>query len=237
MNPFSALIDILVPRICHVCDRKLLDFEEFICSDCISVLPVTHYDSYWTNKSGVNSDLNPMEQRFAGQLPLVHACAPYFYARDTALASLIHDFKYRGFSRLAVTLGRLGAESLLSSGLFEGVDVLLPVPLHWTKKLRRGYNQTEMIAQGVSAVTGIPVGHQLKASKAHRTQTALSHEQRLRNTKNIFSLSDSESLTGQHLMLVDDICTTGATLLSAGETVAASLENNVKISIFSIGVV
>ena len=237
MNPFSAMVDVLIPKECHICGEKLLPGEEFVCSPCVAKLPLTGYERYWANKTGLNTDLNPMEQRFAGQLPLVHACAPYFYTRDSSLASLIHDFKYRGFSRLALHLGRLGATSLLSSGLFDGVGELLPVPLHWTKRLRRGYNQTEMIARGISEATGIPVGRRLKATKPHRTQTSLSSDRRLANTKGIFTLRDGEPLRGSHVMLVDDICTTGATLLSAGEAVAASLKNDVRISIFTLGVV
>lgn len=237
MNPFTVLVDLFIPRVCHICGRRLIPGEEFICSGCREALPVTGYEKYWANKAMVNSDINPMEQRFAGQLPLAHASAPYFYTRDSALASLIHDFKYRGFSRLANAMGRLGARTLRSSGLFDGVEVILPIPLHWRKYLRRGYSQTRMIAEGVSEITGIPVGTNLKACKPHRTQTALCHEQRIANTRGVFSVERPEELKGRHIMLMDDICTTGATLLSAGETVVAALENDVRISIFTLGVV
>ena len=236
MNPFSAITDLILPRECHICERKLLPDEDFVCSICVGKLPVTGYDKYWTDKTKPNSDLNPMEQRFAGQIPLRHACAPFFYTRDSSLASLVHDFKYRGFSRLAVTLGRIGAESLKDTGFFDGIDLILPIPLHWTKKWKRGYNQSEMIARGISDVTGIPVGFQLKARKPHRTQTALSSEQRIANTKDVFRLKDPRQLEGKKLLLVDDICTTGATLLSAGETIATSLKDT-ELSLFTLGVV
>ena len=236
MNPFSALLDLFLPRICHVCETKLLHDEEFICSSCIEKLPLTGYDKYWDNKTGINTDLNPMEQRFAGQLPLDRACAPYFYTRDSSLATLVHDFKYRGFSKLAVTMGRMGANALRPSEFFDHIDLLLPIPIHWTKKHRRGYNQSELIARGISEVTGIPVGLQLRARKPHRTQTSLTSEQRIANTKNVFSVNHPESLEGKRIMLVDDICTTGATLLSAGETLAASSEG-VRLSLFTLGVV
>ena len=237
MNVFAALIDLIIPRECHVCGIKLLDNEQFVCNSCQDKLPVTGYEKYWTNKTKVNSDLNPMEQRFAGQIPLHHACAPFFYTRDSSLATLIHDFKYRGFSNLAIALGRLGASRLKDTGFFNDIDVLLPVPLHWTKKLRRGYNQTEMIARGISDATGIPVSPNLKARKPHRTQTSLTSRQRIDNTKGIFTLQNPETLEGKNVMVVDDICTTGATLLSASETIASALRHNVRISLFTLGVV
>lgn len=237
MNPFALLLDLFLPRLCHGCDRKLIAEEEFLCCDCLKKLPRTYYDRYWTNKTAPNSDLNPMEQRFAGQLPLRHACAPFFYARDTMLASLIHDFKYRGFSRLATTLGREGALLLGDTEFFRGIDLILPIPLHWTKSLRRGYNQTEMIALGVSEVTGIPVADNLTARKPHRTQTSLTHEQRAKNTKDVFRLERPEKLKGKEILLIDDICTTGATLLSAGATIVQTLKEDVRLSLFTLGVV
>lgn len=237
MNPFAEILNLILPRVCHVCGNKLLRSEQFLCSDCIDKLPATGYEKYWLNSRDHNADLNPMEQRFAGQLPLDHACAPYFYTRDSSLASLVHDFKYRGFSRLAVTMGSLGAKALENSGLFNDMDLLLPIPIHWTKKRRRGYNQSEMIARGISQTTGIPVGSNLKARKPHRTQTSLSSEQRVANTKDIFSVIHPESLEGKRVLLIDDICTTGATLLSAGGALAASTNFNIRISIFTLGVV
>ena len=237
MNPLRAIIDLLLPRVCHICGDKLLDDEDFLCTSCLRKLPLTGYERYWTNKTGPNTDLNPMEQRFAGQLPLDRAYAPYFYTRDSAIASLVHDFKYRGFSKLAITMGKIGAKTLQATDLFEGIDLLLPVPIHWTKKHRRGYNQSEMIALGISEETGIPVGTQLKARKPHRTQTSLTSQQRIDNTKDVFTVWNPETLEGKRVMIVDDICTTGATLLSAGETIAASTNHNVRISFFTLGVV
>lgn len=237
MNPLSVLIDLILPRVCHVCEKKLVDGEEFICRDCVARLPLTRYERYRFNRSAPNSDLNPMEQRFAGQLPLVHAGAPFFYTRDSALASLIHDFKYRGFSRLASAMGHLGARTLMESGLFQGVDIMIPVPLHWSKRLRRGYNQSLFIAEGVSEATGIPVGTHLRAVRPHRTQTSLSREQRAANPRGIFRVARPYELAGKHVMIIDDICTTGATLLSAGEALAAATDHNIRLSFFTLGVV
>lgn len=237
MNVFAALLDLFLPRECHVCECRLSNHEEFVCEDCMRKLPLTGYEKYWTNKTAPNSDLNPMEQRFAGQVLLKHACAPFFYARESVLASLVHDFKYRNYSRMATVLGEYGASTLLPSGFFDGVDILIPVPLHWTKRLKRGYNQSEMIAKGVSRATDIPVGMQLIARKPHRTQTSLSVDRRIANTSNIFSLKNPDSLAGKNIMLVDDICTTGATLLSAANTIIDVFGRDTRLSFFTLGVV
>ena len=236
MNLLKSLIELFLPRVCHVCNEKLTDDEEFICRQCVEKLPRTGYEKYWANTTPVNSDLNPLEQRFAGQLPMERGCSPFFYTRDSALASLIHDFKYRGFSRLAVTMGKIGASQLKDSGLFDGVDLLLPVPIHRSKRFKRGYNQSEELAYGISAVTAIPVAGNLKAVRAHRTQTSLNAHQRIENTKGVFGVSDPQALSGKTVMLVDDICTTGATLLSAGEAVVKASQN-VKLRFFTLGVV
>lgn len=232
------LIDLFLPRTCHVCGTRLTKSEHFICHPCAQNLPLTRYDTYWRNADPTrpNSDINPMETRFAGQLPFIHACAPYFYTRDSALAQLVHDFKYRGFSRLAAELGRMGAETLKDSGFFDDIDILLPVPLHITKRYRRGYNQSAMIAEGVSRATGIPVGKNLVARRSHRTQTALNAMERLENTRGVFKIKKPGELSGKAILLVDDICTTGATLIAAGEAVLAGAPS-ASLSFFTLGVV
>lgn len=236
MNLLKSLVDLFLPPVCHICNSRLLDDEEFICSACRDALPSTGYENYWTNKTAPNRDLNPMEQRFAGQIPMIHAVAPFFYTRDSSLASLVHDFKYRGFSRLATTLGHIGSKRLENSGFFNDVDIILPIPLHWIKLWKRGYNQTEKIALGISRATGIPVGTNLKARRHHRTQTSLTAEQRIANTAGIFRIDRPEEIEGKTVMLVDDICTTGATLLSASEALTSACPG-VRLKLFTLGVV
>lgn len=234
MNPFSALVDLIIPRICHICEEKLIKGEQFICLECRSRLPKTNFQNYWQNKTAPNSDLNPLEECFAGQIPLGRGTAFLFYTQGSITAQLVHDFKYRNFPSLARWLGSLAAEEIMPTGFFADIDAILPIPLHWRKLMKRGYNQSERIAEGVAEKTGIPVLRNLIAKKGHRTQTALSAEQRARNTKGIFHIKNPEELSGKHLLIIDDICTSGATILSASNQLLKQC-NNIKISILTIG--
>lgn len=234
MNPFKALVDLILPRICHICGEKLMEGEKFICMDCMHNLPRTYFQNYWQNTSGINTDLNPMEERFAGQLPLAHATSFLFYTHGNSTATLVHDFKYRNFPDIARLLGTLAARELLPTGFFQGVEMTIPVPLHWRKHRRRGYNQSELIAKGIEDITQIPVCTGLKAVKSHRTQTSLNKEQRIQNTRDIFGVKDGDILSAGHILLVDDICTSGATLLSAAKAIL-DVNPEVRFSIFSIG--
>lgn len=231
----DALIDFLFPPVCHCCGQRLVEGEKYVCSLCSLDFPRTNYHLYWTNNSAPNSDLNPMEARFAGQLPFAHATAAYFYSRDSKLAELIKDFKYHKFPSLAQYMGRLAARELFPTGFFSGIDFICPVPLHWRKRLRRGYNQAEMLARGLSEELSIPYTKDLVAVKGHKTQTRLSREERLRNTRNIFRLRRADRYSGKHILIIDDICTTGSTMISAARACLDACPG-LKISFFSLGV-
>ena len=218
-------LNVLLPPVCHVCGEKLAPHERFACSHCLAQLPRTGYH---------RRRLNPMEERFAGQFPFERATGHFFYTRDSALSILIQDMKYRRFPAIGNMLGRLAAAELFTTGFFSGIDFVMPVPMHWAKQLRRGYNQTHHIAAGISEATGIPVCLNLKAVRSHKTQTAMTKEQRLVNTAGLFGLQHPEELDGKGVLLLDDICTTGSTLRSAAEaTVAAA---GCRLSLMSIGI-
>lgn len=235
MNPVKTVIDLIIPRLCHVCGQKLLNGEDFVCLSCHSRLPRTYFSNYWKNTTGTNADLNPMEERFAGHVLLGHAVSFLFYTRGSSTATLVHDFKYRNFPSLACWLGEAAAREFVSTGFFNGIDAILFVPLHWRKHLKRGYNQTERIANGVAKITNIPVKRNLLAIKRHRSQTSLSREERMKNTSGIFRVKNPHELKGKHLLIVDDICTSGATLLSCAKTIETHCPG-VRFSFLSIGI-
>lgn len=208
MQLFDDLLNVLFPNCCHVCHAKLAPHERFVCTHCLDSIPLSNFH---------RRKLNPMEERFAGIFPFRRATGYYLYTRGGALATLIQDMKYRNFPKIGKMLGEKAAEGLFSTGFFEDVDVIVPVPMHKWKELKRGYNQTHFVADGMSSATGIPVSHALKAVRSHRTQTALSREERLENTSGIFSVANPDEVTGKHVLLIDDVCTTGSTLISASE--------------------
>ncbi len=228
MTMLRALADLLWPPLCHVCSCRLPAGQEFLCQPCIEALPRTGYHRDF-------SGLNPMEQRFAGIIPFERATGHFFYTPSGALANLIHDFKYRQFPGLARKLGHIVGEELYTTGFFSGVDVIMPVPLHFLKLAGRGFNQSEEIALGLGKATGICVSTDLRARRAHRTQTSLSHEERLTNTRGIFRLRHAERYRGKTILIADDVCTTGATLLSAAETILGEAHGS-RVVLLSLGV-
>lgn len=206
----SDLLSVIFPPECHICGDRIEGDMRFICSFCRDSLPLTNYHQV---------RFNPMERRLLPFSHIERATGLFFYTPDTPVASLVQDFKYRHFPTLARECGRIIGRELADTGFFTGVDCLMPVPLFIMKKLRRGYNQTELIARGIGDITGIPVARGLKSVRPHSTQTGLDHEERHRNVKGIFRLNNPEKYAGKHIMLVDDICTTGSTLSSAASAV------------------
>lgn len=170
-----------------------------------------------------------------GQFRYRAASGHFFYSKDSDIARLMHDLKYRHFKGLASYLGEIVAKELLPTGFLSDIDCIIPVPMHFLKKARRGYNQTEEIAKGISLISGIPVATNLKAVRSHRTQTALSLEKRLKNTENLFSVDYPEKLNNKNILLVDDVCTTGATLSSAARTLCDA-STGVEVSLLTLGV-
>lgn len=209
---FRDIADFFMPRTCHLCGCSLRDTEHVFCVRCIETLPRSLYHLM---------PLNPMERRFAGLVPFVRATGCFIYSRNSELAGAIHDMKYRGFPSVGRRLGEIVGSELHMSGFFDGADCVAGVPMHWWKKARRGYNQTDYIAEGVGESTGLPVVNVLEAVRAHKTQTAMTLEQRLANLSGSFRVKDADALRGKGLVIVDDVCTTGSTLRALAAEVAA----------------
>lgn len=168
-----------------------------------------------------------------GIVPYIRCSALFFYIPDTEISEIVQDMKYRHFRGLGRMMGEMMAKELLTTGFFNDVDYLMPVPMYFMKRIRRGYNQVEELCRGISHITGLPVDTSLRAIKPHRTQTRLSHEERLKNTAGIFRLYNTEKFAGRHILLVDDVCTTGGTLISASQAILDGCES-ARISILTL---
>lgn len=206
INPLKDLLDFIYPRVCHVCGTKLADHERFACTLCLSRLPRTGYH---------RRPMNPMEERFAGQFRFNKATAHFFYARHSDLATLIHDMKYRRFPGIGEMFGRIMARELFSTGFFNDIEIVVPVPMHFIKKARRGYNQSAIIAEGIAKEIGIETVDALRMTRMRGTQTKLGTNERLANAKDLFRIAKPDKTRGRGILLVDDVCTTGATLGAA----------------------
>ena len=220
------ILNLFYPAECHVCGNALAPHERFICTPCLESLPRTGYH---------RNPRNPMEEKFAGRFPFVAATGHFFYTKDSSVATLIQDMKYRNFPSIGNKLGEIAAKELYTTGFFNDIDVIVPLPMHFFKKAKRGYNQTDRIAAGISKVTGMPVEDALKMRRPRKTQTSLSRLERLSNAESLFIPHRNTDLDGKGVLLVDDICTTGATLGAAAKALSDKFPL-IRLYLFTLGV-
>lgn len=200
----DSIIGLLYPSVCAACGTPLFKFEKLVCTRCRSLLPKTGYEH--------NED-NPLARLFYGKVRLKAVTACFFFSKEGKVQHLIHELKYKGNSDAGVFLGQELGKSIKEAPLFQGIDYLIPVPLHPKREKTRGYNQSMMIANGLSEVTGIPVGERfLVRSVNTATQTHKTKEERWQNVKDIFEVRHADQLEGKYVLLIDDVLTTGATL-------------------------
>lgn len=210
----NALLDLFFPRLCVVCQNRLQSHEQHLCLHCLQHLPRTHFEQ---------KREHPMEQLFRGKIAIEQAFAFFYSTPHADYRNLLHHIKYHNGKACARYLGALYADELCAKGKLDGIDVIIPVPLHRSRLRKRGYNQSEWIARGIADVSGIPLDtHSLIRHKANPSQTHLPLYDRWLNTRDIFALAPHHTCSGQHILLVDDIVTTGATLLACAETLQAA---------------
>lgn len=221
-----ALIDFFFPRQCVVCGRNLAVEESFLCSSCLLGMPVVRYASY---------EDNPMAQAFWGLVPFERAAAVFHYRHDSAFSRVLFEMKYHHNPRICYEMGRLMAAKMSAAGFFAGMDVIVPVPLSEERLRERGYNQSEYLAKGIADVTGLPVVTEaVVRTVSNPSQTTLGADSRRENVRGIFAVADAGALSGRHVLLVDDVMTTGATLLSCAETMACQC--TIRLSVLTLAV-
>lgn len=176
---------------------------------------------------------NPLAQVFWGRCLIEKAAAFSFYNKGSRIRNLIHNFKYKGIKEIGYELGRIYGLSLKSSGFTSDIDLIIPVPLHPTKKRIRGFNQSEIISSGLAEVTGLPFNmDSLIRTTGTATQTMRSRYDRWTNVEGIFQVKEPEEITGMHILLVDDVITTGSTIESCATELLKVA--GVKVSVVSL---
>ncbi len=220
----SAATDMVMPRVCPVCGRALDSDETWLCRQCLSRLPRTRYEEV---------DFNTMEQHFAGKVPIERATAYFFYEKGAPYASILHDIKYHNLPKMGRWLTARAVHDMAGSRFFDGIDAVTAVPLHRSKLAQRGYNQSEYLARGIADASGIPYIEVLKAVLPHSTQTHKGALERWQNIQGNYVLKkEAASLAGKHILLVDDVITTGATLTVCATALQAI--PGIKISLFTL---
>ena len=209
INYFQDFLFLIFPAHCEACGNVLFKNEEVVCIKCLYELPRT--------KFSFDKD-NPILNLFAGRLPLTSATALYSFQKDSKFRKLLHHLKYKNKPEIGILLGKELASEMKLSNNFNDIDFIIPVPLHPKRKKWRGYNQSEEIAKGISAVLNIPVAaDNFIRNVETETQTKKTKDERWQNVSGKFKIVDEKLFENKHLLLVDDVLTTGATLEACGE--------------------
>ena len=217
----ESFLHLLFPHVCSGCGSDLISEESVLCMHCLANMPETNFHLHPNN---------PTEKKFWGRLPLVSATAQYYFTKESLMQHLMHQLKYKGDKELGKQLGRLMGNDLLASNRFNKIEALIPLPLFPAKEKRRGYNQATILCEGIAEVMNIEVFSDVITRTQHtETQTKKGRMERWINMEGKFELLQPEKIKNKHLLLVDDIITTGATLEACGQELMKA--PNLKLSL------
>lgn len=221
-----GLLHLFYPRLCEGCGKSLVGAEQVLCITCVPQLPVTSYHHVPDNDTVL---------RIAGRFPFVHATSFAYFSGEGLLQHLLHGLKYKDKKDTGIYLGKLFGYELQNTDWIKSVDAIVPIPLHAKKYAARGYNQSAYIAEGISDVLGKPVWDQALTRMRHtESQTNKTRTERIENMQDAFAIKDATLLTGKHLLLIDDVLTTGATIEAAALALLEAVDT--KVSIATIGI-
>ena len=211
-RPLHDLLSLIYPEVCIHCGELLVGDERNLCTYCLSQIE-------WSDNATV--PFNEVEQRLIGHIPVQAAATLMHFKKQSVVQDIIHQIKYHGNTSMAHNYGILLGEALLNSGRFQDIDYIVPVPLHRSRKRRRGYNQSQLISEGISQVLGIPISaNNLYRKRRTKTQTHKSREERQTNVNGAFAVRHPKIFQNKHILLVDDVITTGATTESCYKSLA-----------------
>ena len=221
----DSVLQLFFPHVCAGCGDDLLNKESLMCLHCLSSMPETNFHFH----AG-----NPIEKIFWGRIPLVSATSQYYFTKESMMQSLMHQFKYKGNKELGIYLGRLMGEYLKQSNRFDkNIDGLIPLPLFPAKEKYRGYNQATILCEGIAESMDIPVFKDvIIRPQATETQTRKDRVERWQNMERKFALALPQAICNKHILLVDDVVTTGATLEACGNEILQA--ENTRLSIATL---
>jgi ComF family protein len=221
---WDDFISLLFPRLCYACGNHLMRNEYLICTECYVVIPRTDYHLI---------EDNPVAKLFWGRCLIQRAAAFSYYNKGSRIRNLIHNLKYKGIREIGYELGKIYGISLNSSGFISDIDLIIPVPLHPAKERIRGFNQSELISRGIADSGMLPVDTKtLSRIIVSSTQTKRSRYDRWTNVEGIFKVTDSQIIVGKHILLVDDVITTGSTIESCTNELLKT--EGVKVSVVAL---
>lgn len=223
---FHDFINLFYPRLCQICDCSLIRSETVLCLKCIHELPVTNF--HLQNE-------NPVKKVFYGRVLVENATALLHFRKKSAVQKLIHQLKYKGQKEIGIYLGKWIGKELVENSGFKEIDMVIPVPLHRKKLRSRGFNQVEGFGKEIAAALQIPYEDQVLLKKTYSsTQTIKARLARWGTMEETFVLANSEKIRNKHILLVDDLITTGATLEACSNILRQS--PGIKISIASMAI-
>ena len=222
--PTSPVFHLMFPHICLGCGSDILDHDNFLCLECINDLPVTNYAQHANN---------PAEKLFWGRVPVTAAMCAFYFTKVSIMQNLIHEFKYKGNKEIGKFLGNMIGRSIEGSNRFKEISVIVPLPLFIEKEKRRGYNQAKILCDGISEILDLDVwtNHVIRIVDTE-TQTKKKRIQRWKNVEKTFRVLHPEALEGRHVLLVDDVITTGSTLEACASEILKV--KNTKVSIAAL---
>jgi ComF family protein len=220
----DSFLHLLFPHVCSGCGSDIINRENTLCMRCLAEMPETNFHLY------IN---NPVEKIFWGRLPVVSATAQYYFTKESLMQHLMHQLKYKGNKELGRQLGRLIGNDLQQTNRFNEVDALIPLPLFPVKEKRRGYNQATVLCEGIAEVMKTEILKDVIIRIQHtETQTKKGRMERWQNMEGKFELVRPEKIQNKHVLLIDDVITTGATLEACGQELLNA--SNTKLSIATL---
>jgi ComF family protein len=221
---FQEIFSLFYPRLCAGCSEPLMKNEVTLCANCMMDLPFTYYHC---------DRENPVVKLFWGRVDVHFATALCFFAKATRMQRMLHELKYRGNQEVGELLGVELGKQIRDSPHFGKIDRVIPVPLHPHKEKIRGYNQSRCIAEGISRIIDAPVDNQtLIRTGNSSTQTRKSRFSRWENVEAVFTVQEPQILYEKHILLVDDVVTTGATIEACCSKLISQPE--VKVSVAAL---